>query len=596
MKQGQIYNFSFQNQNMKPEGTAEQFTPLHDLALIGDQRTCALLDKQGNIVWYCPKRFDHPSLFAHLLDPHEGGAWELKIEGMAFEKRTYLEDSAILQTCFRGDKGKLRLEDWMPLGGRFYGICRKLSPSPVPYHMHMSPRPNYGRQAPVLKRIEKKHITLEFDFHLYASHALVLEQNFISCHVPAGEEAWFILAEKAVEKTEETLEEVRELTLKNWREVASHITYKGPYEEEVRKSLRLLRMLTYAQNGGIIAAATTSLPEVVGGERNYDYRYVWLRDAAMIVSALARAGSDGEEERKFLSFMCSAMHRIPEPVVPMLTLDTQPAGREQELSFDGYKNSRPARYGNGASEQLQLDANSNVLIAAKVIYNRYNSREHWETIQQLADFLVEHWQEPDHGIWEETPLHNYTSSKVITSISLKYISEHSEEEEEKKRWQDTSEQIRQYVEENCLTAEGAYAVYEGSQEVDVSAVLFPLWGYTDADSIAMLQTITVLEREYCQNHLYRRHLVEFDSGKEGAFLAATFWVAQYWVMRREWEKVETILGAALRFMNDVGIMPEEGDPVTGEWLGNLPQTFVHASLIGAVIDYKHARYGEEKGE
>ena len=139
-------------------------------------------------------------------------------------------------------------------------------------------------------------------------------------------------------------------------------------------------------------------------------------------------------------------------------------------------------------------------------------------------------------------------------------------------------------------------MYAGSQEVDVSSALFPLWGYTDADSGAMLKTMEVLERDYCRDNLYRRHLVEFDSRKEGAFLAGTFWVAQYWVMRKNWEKVENTLGAALRFMNDLGLMPEEGDPETGDWLGNLPQTFVHASLIGAVIDYKEARYGEKEGE
>ena len=566
------------------------FTPLQDLALIGDRRTCALLDKQGNIVWYCPKRFDYPSLFAHLLDPQKGGAWELEVEGMEFNKREYIEDSGILQTCFAHDKGSLVLEDWMPLYARFYGICRKISASPVPYSMHITPRPNYARQSPEIEQKEEQHIALEFDFHLYASHPLERGKDSVSCKVPAGEEAWFILAEKCLEEPGDLLEEVRERTLKNWKEIASHINYSGPYEGELRKSLRLLRMLTYAENGGIIAAATTSLPEVSGGERNYDYRYVWLRDAAMIVSALSRAGSDGEEERKFLSFMCSAMHRIPEPVVPMLNLDGQPAGGKQRLKLQGYKTSTPVLYGNGAGKQLQLDANSNVLIAAKVIYNRFNTREHWDTIRCLANFLVDHWREPDHGIWEETPAHHYTSSKVVASISLQYIADHSQDKDEKKRWKETAEAIRQYVEENCRTSGGAYAVYSGSEETDVSAVLFPLWGYIDADAEPMLKTIEVLERKYCQDNLYRRHLVEFDSGKEGAFLAGTLWVAQYWVMRRDWNKVESILGAALRFMNDVGIMPEEGDPATGEWLGNLPQTFVHASLIGTIIDYKHARY------
>ncbi|GAB3200973.1 GH15 family glucan-1,4-alpha-glucosidase [Pontibacter aydingkolensis] len=561
---------------------------IKDLAMIGDRRTCALLDRQGSIVWYCPKRFDNPSFFACLLDTEKGGMWRMELEGMEFEKRKYLEDSALLQTHFVGGGGKLVLEDWMPLDNSFYGICRKLSAAPLDYTMHLAYRPNYARQAPVLEQSGEKHVILEYDFHIYASHPMRVRQDTIFCHVPAGEEAWFVLAEKTLDKPEKDIEESRVLTLKNWKEIADHITYKGPYQEEVRKSLRLLRLLTYAQNGGIIAAATTSLPEVLGGPRNYDYRYVWLRDAAMIVSALARAGSDGEEERMFLSFMCSAMHRIRKPVVPMLTLDEQPAGTEQELDFAGYRGSKPVRYGNGANNQLQLDANSNVIIAAKVIYNRYNTREHWETVEQMADFLVAHWDERDHGIWEETEIHHYTSSKVIASISLKYIAEHSQDKKQKQRWLKASEQIRQYVEENCYTSDGAYAVYAGSNAVDVSAALFPIWGYTEADTPHMLRTIERLEQGYCQHNLYRRHLVEYDSQQEGAFLAGTFWVAQYWVMRKNREKVEQTLDAALQFMNDAGTMPEEGDPETGEWLGNVPQAFVHASLIGAVIDYKEA--------
>ncbi len=559
---------------------------IEDLAMIGDRRTCAMLDKGGNIVWYCPRRFDASSLFASLLDSEKGGAWTMQLEGMEFLNRSYVEESAILQTHFSNARGQLVLEDWMPLYGSFYGICRKLSPAPVPYTMQLSPRPDYNRRQPIIESIDAQHVTLEFDYHFYASHPVQIKEKSVSCEVPTGEEAWFILAETALDNPETRLAESRELTLQNWREIASHITYKGPFEDEVCKSLRLLRMLTYAENGGIIAAATTSLPEVLGGKRNYDYRYVWLRDAAMIVSALARAGSDGEEERKFLSFICSAMHRITEPVVPMLTLDEQPAGTEQVLDFEGYKHSRPVRYGNGANSQLQLDANSNVIIAAKVIYNRYHIKEHWETVQLMANFLVENWDKPDHGIWEETAQHQYTSSKVVAAISLKYIADHSENEAEKKRWLKTSAQIRQFIEAECLTSDGAYAVYAGSEDVDVSAVLFPIWGFTEADTPQMCKTIDKLEQDYSQRNLYRRHLVEYDSRKEGAFLAGTFWVAQYWVMRQNRQKVEEVLEAALRFMNDVGLMPEEGDPVTGEFLGNIPQAFVHASLIGAVIDYK----------
>lgn len=274
--------------------------------------------------------------FLLIYWPQKGGAWKLQAEGLEFERRNYLGDSALLQTHLSGRKGDLLLEDWMPLDTRFYGICRKLSSSPVSYTMQIDPRPNYARQSPILKKEGENHATIEYDVHLYASHSPEVKRESINCEVPAGEEAWFILSEKALDKPLQILEEVRNLTLENWRELSSHITYKGPYEEEVRKSLRLLRMLTYSQNGGIIAAATTSLPQIIGGERNHDYRYVWLRDAAMIVSALARAGSDGKEERKFLGFICSAMHRLPEPVVPFLTLEGQPAAKVRTLDhFQG---------------------------------------------------------------------------------------------------------------------------------------------------------------------------------------------------------------------------------------------------------------------
>lgn len=563
---------------------------LHQLALIGDRRSCALVDQQGNIVWYCPGRFDKPALLAHLLDPEKGGCWQLETPGLQYKNRSYHEDSALLRTQYTGDGESLTLEDWMPLDSTFYGICRRLTASPVPVRFTLWPRPDFGNRSPALLLHSSSHIGIDLNLHVYASHPLTLQDGVISCQIPAGEEAWMVLSEKSFRCQETTVMESRKQTLKNWEAVNSHITYKGVYEGAVQNSLRVLRMLTFQQNGGIIAAATTSLPEVPGGDRNYDYRFVWLRDTAMIVSALTRAGSDGVEERKFLSFICGAMRRIHAPVVPFFSLDEQPAPHEQELPLRGYLNSQPVRIGNNANNQLQLDAISNVLIAAKVIYNAFDTREHWETVQQLANYLADHWQEADHGIWEETPLNQYTSSKVIAAVSLEYIAEYAENEEKKNKWTRTAKAIREYVQQHCLTSTGAYAAYAGADTTDVSAILFPIWGYTQADAPEMLQTVARLEQDYCQNNLYRRHLVEFDSQQEGAFLAGTLWVAQYWVMRKEWTKVEAILEATLAFMNEAGLMPEEGNPLTGEWLGNLPQAFVHASLIGTVIDYQKARY------
>ncbi|ARS35558.1 glycoside hydrolase family 15 [Pontibacter actiniarum] len=572
----------------------ERETLIQGLAVIGDRRTCAYISRSGSVVWYCPRRFDAPAVFASLLDAAQGGSWRIDAPGLAFMSRSYRNDSSVLCTRLRSSSGELEIEDYMPMNAAFHGICRSLSAAPENLRVVLSPKPEYGMQEPQLQQ-KAGAVSINGALFLYASHPLRLEQHRIVCEVPAGERSWFVLSEQEQHIQPQALQEALAATQQEWKKVTSHITYHGPYEEEVRNSLRVLRLMTFAENGGIIAAGTTSLPEVKGGHRNYDYRFVWLRDAAMIASALTRAGSDGEEERRFLSFICDAMQGMPEPVVPFFTLDKAPAPEEHLLQhLQGYANSLPVRVGNDANHQLQLDAISNVLLAAKLIYNRFNTREHWELVSYLADYLTDHWQEKDHGMWEETQKQHYTSSKVVAAVSLEFISEHSQEEAQRQRWCEAAAAIRRFVAANCLTSEGAYAAFAGSEAVDVSAILFPIWAYTDAEAPEVLKTLEVLERDYCQQHLFRRHLVDYSSKREGAFLAGTFWVAQYWVMRRDWQKFEQVMGAALAFMNDVGLMPEEGDPATGEFLGNMPQTFVHASLIGAVIDYKAAQEKEKK--
>lgn len=559
------------------------------LALIGDRRTCAYVANTGSIVWYCPRRFDAPAVLAGLLDLEKGGSWQIRVPGAVFESRDYRDDSALLCTRLRCDNTVLEIEDYMPMGATFQGICRSLTEAPEDLQVMLSPKTDFGLSSPTLAHIENNSVSIANDLYYYASHPLTVVQGNIVCEVPAGQKSWFVLSEQQVEINQELLVAAFESTKKEWREVTVHIHYEGPYQAEIRHSLRVLRLMTFAENGGIIAAGTAALPEVAGGARNYDYRYVWLRDAAMIASALTRAGSDGKEERRFLSFICDAMHGIDEPIVPFFTLDKKPAPGERLLRhLKGYGGSLPIRIGNNAKDQLQLDAISNVLLAAKLIYNRFDTREHWGLVSTLADYLAMHWQEPDHGIWEETQKLHYTSSKVVAAVSLEFIADHSQEQEQCQRWKKAAANIRAYVAQNCLTSEGAYAAYAGAEAVDVSAILFPIWAYTDADAAPVLKTIEVLERDYCENNLFRRHLVDFDSSKEGAFLAGSLWVAQYWVMRRDWTKFKEVLEAVLQFQNDVGLMPEEGDPVTGAYLGNIPQTFVHASLIGAIIDYKTA--------
>lgn len=564
---------------------------IRDLGLIGDQRTVAVVDRLGSILWYCPGRFDYPSLFAALLDPKKGGQWDVLLQDVVADSRHYEEDSAVLHTSLSVKGQPFTITDWMPAGDDLPGsICRRFSEAPGDATITLSPAPNYARDSARLKASDQC-VCINDRHWLYASHPLIIQGSTVCFTLPKDESGWAVLANNFIDPPSlRQLEFWYVSTLQYWRNIASRIHYQGPYVKEVAASLRALRLLTYAPNGGVIAAATTSLPEVPGGNRNYDYRYAWLRDTAMIVSAMTRAGSAGIEERRFLEFICASQQTHPDrPLLPpFMSLDRESAPDTKTLDLAGYQGSPPL-IGNTAGQQLQLDGFGNVLLAAKLIYGRYGTRDRWETIEKIADFLVEHWHEPDHGIWEEGKKAQYTLSKVISSCGLRYIADFSEDKIQADRWRTTAREIEDYVAAHCLNSEGAYAVIAGEEAVDISAVLFPIWGFVAADAPEVKATLRVLERDYCKSNLYWRHLEEADSRQEGAFLAGTIWVAQYWVMRKDLQRAKRILGAALAYANDLGFFAEEADPDAGKMLGNIPQAFVHAALIGAVIDYKQAR-------
>ncbi|GAA4401673.1 glycoside hydrolase family 15 protein [Nibrella viscosa] len=569
------------------------YPPITDLALIGDQRTAAIITKAGTVVWYCPGKFDNPSLFASLLDSSAGGFWAVELPEKQVVHRQYLNQSGILQTTLRSASGQIQLTDWMPMGAdSLPGICRRFTKAPDDMELVVRPAPDYGRSTVSLTQ-QDGAVVINNQWAYYASHPTRIDNGSLRTPIPKGDTSWAFLTTADTERpTPAQMQEWLLQTTKAWDNIAVHTTYEGPYQREVADSVRAIRLLTYAPTGGIIAAPTTSLPEVIGGERNYDYRYVWLRDSAMIISALTRCNSDGVEERRFLSFICDTAYNIPDFLkTPLFSIHQEAVKGEAFLSLNGYQNSRPVRIGNNANVQLQLDSLGNVLLAAKLIYNRYDTREHWPIVEQIADFLVDNWQQPDHGLWEERGKKEYTSSKVIVAQSLHFLAKLQPDTQKKKHWQQTVETIREFVRQHCLTRDGAYAVYAGSNDVDVSAALFPVWAYTEPDTDEMKATMARLERDYCRENLYWRHLEYPSDRPEGAFLAGTFWVAQYWIMRKEYAKTTRIIDAALAYMNDVGLFAEEADPDSRCMLGNFPQSFVHAALIGAAIDLNNAQGG-----
>ena len=570
---------------------------IRDLAVIGDRRTAAVIARDGNILWYCPGRFDHPSVLAGLLDP-AGGSWSVDLPGAEPADRRYLGKSGVLETCLRAPGGELTITDWMTAGLDAPAglLCRFFSAAPGKARVALAPRPDYARAtlgSNCPDTCPDGSVRTGGGQNLYASHPLIIKGEDAFFTLPEGEPGWAVLSDAPLEvpPARADLDRWLAATLVYWRNLAALDSYDGPYGREVGASLRAIRLLSHEASGGIVAAATTSLPEVPGGDRNWDYRYVWLRDAGMIVSALTRLGDDLTEGQRYLDFICGARGSSSEyPVAVFITLDGGAAPAEEILDFAGFLGSRPVRIGNDARDQLQLDAFGNVLLAAKLIYRRTDRRPHWDAVEEIAEFLVAHWREPDHGIWEEQDRSQYTANKVITACALASAAEYSADDNQARRWRASVREIRDFVSSNCLTSEGAYAAVAGGEAVDVSAALFPTWGYTEADAPEMRVTMAVLERDYSWDGLlYRRHLECADACREGAFLAGTFWVAQCWILRGDLARAQRILDAGLVYANDLGLFAEEADPHRGgRMLGNIPQSFVHAAFIGAAVDLKDA--------
>jgi GH15 family glucan-1,4-alpha-glucosidase len=571
-----------------------------ELAVVSDRRTCALLDQQGTLCWYCPQQFDNAAVFALLLDAEKGGFWAVEAAGQQFSHRAYLERSSILTTHFAGAAGSFCITDWMPLEEDFSGLCRQFSAAPVPVLNTIRLRPDYGLTAATVQLLADGHTAAlpKQGLWLRASHPLRQIGDSLQFTIPAGAEGWAVLTDTP--GAAQALDALRlgasfDHTAQSWRALADLLRYEGPYERQVQDSIRAVQQLTFAETGGIVAAATTSLPEVLGGARNYDYRFVWMRDVSLIVGALVQLDDVGPVEQSFLDFIAGALRENQQASPsPFYAVDKTLIKHLRQLDLAGYQHSQPVQVGNTAYDQLQLDADANVLVAAKLLYDRFGKKKEWETVVQVADYLTANWRRDDNGIWEEGATKPYTSSKVFAARGLEFIAAYADTPAQAERWQAAACDIRQFVQENCLTKSGAFAVYPGSEEVDVTAVLFAHWTYCEPDCPEMLATIREIETHWCRDNLYWRRLEEFDSQKEGAFLAGTCWMAHYHAFTGQLDRARATLEAVLRYQNDLGFFAEEAGLDQGEqMLGNFPQTFVHSSFICAVNGLKLALEGKD---
>jgi GH15 family glucan-1,4-alpha-glucosidase len=594
-------------------------TPIADHALLSDCHSSALVNRDGSVEWLTFPRFDSPAVMARLLDDDRGGHWAITPVGGYETTRRYLDGTMVLETTFRTDSGTLVLTDAMAMGSDDdvhslgknvpHLLVRALTctTGQVEVEVSYAPRPEYGLVVPLLSDVPggvtarggAEWLVLTTPVTLSGVSSVVAGRTLLT----AGETLRFALHRSTLQESpahvwsDDDLGDTLDRTIAGWRSWSElHQTYDGPWKDLVNMSGRVLKALTFAPTGAVVAAATTSLPEGVGGERNWDYRYSWVRDASFTMEALWVAACPDEAD-DFFAFMCTA---AASGVCIEQTLQIMfGVGGEHDLSertlehLAGWRGSRPVRVGNGAWDQQQVDVYGELLGAA----NRLTGELHHldadtrAFLGALADAAAVRWRESDHGIWEVRgdPQH-FLYSKVMCWVALDRAIAMAELIGGKSRvehWQRTRDEIAEtVVREGWSDAAGAFTQYVGTDALDASSLMLSIVGFLPARDPRVLATIEAIEERLTDDRglVYRYRTedgVDGLAGEEGSFLLCTFWLAQALAMADRVERAREVFESAVSYVNDVGLLAEEVDPRTGELLGNFPQAFSHIGLVNA---------------
>jgi len=584
-----------------------------DYGLLGDCRSAALVSRGGSIDWWCPSRFDAPSVFGRVLDP-DAGHWSVR-PGVAFEvERAYVAESMVLETVFRTERGVLRLRDALALGSGERGhaigfrspgaLIRVLEAveGEVPVCVEFAPRPEYGLIEPTLVSDEGVIATIGGAERLFLTgsqdFAVAGGRACAELTVRAGAPHGFTLqsAPGIVGERPAPLEPLAALTdtLAAWQSwSALHQGYDGPYAEQVRASARVLQCLTFQPSGAIVAAPTTSLPEEIGGSSNWDYRFAWLRDASLTLKALW-VGACPDEAQRYFEFMARAAGapRGGEHVQIMFGVQGERDLTEHDLGhLRGYRDSVPVRVGNDAWRQKQLDVLGEVLESAYVLREQLGELDDLTTafLRGLADRAAETWHEPDAGIWEAREgTRQYVTSKVMCWVALDRAVRMAAKlgaEDAVEGWAQARDDVRQTILE-CGWHEdaGAYTGAFGSDHLDAGVLLMPIVGLVSADDERMRSTIAAIEEQLTTNGLVRRWT---GAGGEGAFVICSYWLAQCHALAGHVERAREVFEAVTAHANDLGLLSEEISD-DGQLISNFPQGLSHIGLINAAYAIQRA--------
>ncbi len=582
---------------------------IEDYALLGDCETAALVGRDGSIDWLCFPRFDSGACFAALLGTPDHGRWLLAPAQTPYTvKRRYRPGTLILETDYETASGAVTVVDWMPPRSAAPDVMRLVEGKrgQVPMRLELIIRFDYGSIIPWVRRTDSGIRATAGPDTLYFRTDLPLhgedEHTIAEFTVAAGQRHCMTLTWESTYQPEPAKKDV-EQSLRDteawWREWSSRCTYHGEWRDAVLRSLITLKALTYAPTGGVVAAPTTSLPEQLGGVRNWDYRYCWLRDATFTLYALMTGGYT-EEARAWREWLINAVAGSPSKLQIMYGLAGERRLTELELPWlPGYEGAAPVRIGNAAHQQHQLDVYGEVMDALYLArrIGLEPSENAWRIQRAIVRFLETDWEKPDEGIWEvRGPQRHFTHSKVMAWVALDRAVKSVEQfglDGPVEQWRRLRDHIhRQVCREGFNPQLNSFVQYYGSDRVDASLLMLPLVGFLPATDPRMLGTVEAIQRMLMHDGFVYRYqadeAVDGLPGGEGVFLLCTFWLADNLALQGRHEEAREIFARLLALRNDLGLLSEEYDPHTRRLVGNFPQAFSHVGLINTARNLTRA--------
>lgn len=586
------------------------YAPLSDYAIIGNTRTAALIGRDGSVDWLCVPRFDSPSVFGALLDRNQGGTFKITAARSGPGDQQYIAGTNVLVTRFEVPEGVLEVTDWMPCWEEHGTIaaaptlqrlvaCKRGRCDVV---VEFAPRLNYGRhrgrwdgdghQVTISRR---GRVILRLDVRAPRPLTVVQGRASGQFSLSSREKAVLTLSWNGA-RSAPVPEDGLSRTIDFWRAWLDRLSYNGPYRNHVSRSALVLKLLTYSPTGAIVAAPTTSLPEAVGGARNWDYRYTWLRDATLTLDALFALGFE-REAKQFAEWIAAIARREPRGAIRiMYRVDGSSGLRERTLNhLEGYRGSRPVRVGNAAAGQRQLDVLGEALNCLYFcgIHRHVGDRGGWEAFANLADRVARDWSLPDSGIWEmRSTTRHFVHSKAMCWVALERAYQIACDlglSERCDHWRTAAEEIRSNVLRHGFdSAVGSFVQAFGHRIPDASLLLLPLAGFIDANDQRMVGTVAWLKESLSAGDALLYRYLGTDDGtdgsQEGAFVACAFWLVSCLARMGRAAEASAIFERLLSYASPLGLYSEEIDPETHSLVGNYPQALTHIALINAALD------------